>query len=61
MIVDPALGVSNTFDMVTNGEKFFQKYVYHLVTDWGSFVVNDVRVQDFNSSTEKYLTPHNAQ
>ena len=61
MIVDPALGVSNTFDMVTNGEKVFPKYVYHLVTDWGSFVVNDVRVQDFNSSTEKYLTPHNAQ
>lgn len=58
MIVDPELGVSNTFDMVSNsGERCFPKYVHHLLTDWGSFLVNDVRVEDYNSCVEKYLPP----
>lgn len=61
MMVDPELGVSNTSDMVANGNKNFPKYVYNLLTDWGSFVVNDIRVEDFNSCIEKYLPPHNAK
>jgi len=57
MVVEPQLGVSNTSDMATIGEELFPRYVHHLLTDWGSFVVNDVRVEDFNSSIEKYLPP----
>lgn len=62
MVLDPELGVSNTFDMVANDhEKCFPKYVYHLLTDWGSFLVNDVRVEDYNSSLEKYLPPRSLE
>ena len=62
MIVDPELGVSNTFDMVSNEEEdCFPKYVHHLLTDWGSFIVNDVRVEDYNSCVEKYLPPRNIE
>ena len=62
MVVDPELGVSNTFDMVANDEKgCFPKYVHHLLTDWGSFLVNDVRVEDYNSSIERYLPPRETQ
>ena len=62
MVVDPELGVSNTFDMVASDEnKCFPKHVHHLLTDWGSFVVNDVRVEDYNSSIEKYLPKRDTQ
>jgi hypothetical protein len=61
MVVDPELGVSNTYDMIATGKQEKPEYVYHLLTDWGSFVVDDVRVEDFNSCIEKYLPPHNAQ
>jgi hypothetical protein len=56
MVDDSVLGIKNTSDMEVDGEIIFPSYVYHLVTDTGSFVVNDVLVKDFNSSIENYLT-----
>lgn len=56
MVDDSVFGIKNTSDMEVDGEIIFPSYVYHLVTDTGSFVVNDVLVKDFNSSIENYLT-----
>ena len=57
MVVDPELGSINTSDITSIEKDIFPRYVYHLLTDNGSFVVNDICVGDFNSSIENYLFP----
>ena len=52
-IIEPNLG--NTFNMEGINLKK-EKYVYHLLTNTGSFVINGKRVGDYNTGIEKYLS-----
>ena len=56
MVIDPERGVINTSNINSTGNTIFPIDVYHLLTDTGSFIVNDVQVKDFNSSIEEYLS-----
>ncbi len=59
-IDDPKVGIHHTSNMEMNGRNECNtKYLYNILTDSGYFVVNGVRVQDFNASIENYLpSPH---
>ena len=37
------------------------KYLYHLLTDCGDFVVNGIRMGDYNSGIEKYISSDGAK
>lgn len=53
-IVDKHLGAIDTTKI--NGIKIKSpSYIYNLVTDMGTFYVNDIRFSDYNSTTDKYL------
>ena len=54
-IIEPNLG--NTFNI--NGTKLTkEKYVYHILTDTGMFCINGIKVGDYNTGIEKYLSDH---
>jgi len=59
-VKDPCLGNFNTFDL--NGKEINNtKYLYHLLTDRGNFVVNGIRIGDYNSGIEKYISSDGAK
>jgi hypothetical protein len=59
-IKDPSLGDFNTFDL--EGKEINKtKFLYHLLTDCGDFVVNGVRMGDYNSGIEKYISSDGAK
>jgi len=54
-IKDPGLGDFNTFDL--EGKEIDDtKYLYHLLTECGNFVANGIRITDYNSGVEKYIS-----
>ena len=54
-IIEPNLG--NTFNI--NGKKLpKEKYVYQILTDTGMFCINGIKVGDYNTGIEKYLSDH---
>tara|TARA_B100000902_G_scaffold397102_1_gene459902 strand:- start:2145 stop:3761 length:1617 start_codon:yes stop_codon:yes gene_type:complete len=57
---DPNLGLHNSSIATMDGQKVCDsKYLYNILTDSGNFVVNGIRVQDFNASIENYLPTSN--
>ena len=59
-INDDNLGVINAMDYVKTNPTFCkeiekEEYMYHLLTDTSFFVVNNIRVGDYNSGIDKYL------
>jgi hypothetical protein len=56
LITDPDLGTFNTHALVGK-EISGQEAFYHLVTDTGTFVVDGVRVGDYNTGLENHLNP----
>jgi|TARA_R110002073_G_scaffold4066_3_gene27262 hypothetical protein len=59
-VKDPSLGNFNTFDL--EGKEISNtKYLYHLLTDRGDFVVNGIRLGDYNSGIEKYISSDGAR
>lgn len=59
-INDDNLGVINAMDYVKTNPTFCkeiekEQYMYHLLTDTSFFVVNNIRVGDYNSGIDKYL------
>ena len=59
-IKDPSLGKFNTFDL--EGKEISDvKYLYHLLTNCGDFVVNGIRLGDYNSGIEKYISSDGAK
>jgi len=53
-IVDDNLGTIDT-TKITGIKIKSPKYIYNLVTNVGTFYVNDIRFCDYNSTTDKYL------
>jgi hypothetical protein len=54
-VKDPSLGNFNTFDL--DGKEIGgTKYLYHLLTDCGYLVANGIRIADYNSGVEKYIS-----
>ena len=54
-IKDPGLGDFNTFDL--EGKEIGNtKHLYHLLTECGNFVANGIRLGDYNSGVEKYIS-----
>tara|TARA_Y100000389_G_scaffold204545_1_gene257857 strand:- start:967 stop:2568 length:1602 start_codon:yes stop_codon:yes gene_type:complete len=49
------LGNINTFDLIPKNIKI-AKFAYHLLTNTGSYVINGIRIGDYNTSIEKYLS-----
>jgi hypothetical protein len=59
-INDDNLGVINAMDYIKTHQTFCkplpeEEYMYHLLTDTSFFVVNNIRVGDYNSGIDKYL------
>lgn len=54
LILDRDLGTINTHS-IDGTEMLGEKYLYHLVTDGGSFVTDSVRIGDYNTGLEQYL------
>ena len=52
-ICDHDLGMISTLDVY--GEKTKALYVYHLITDKGTFYVNGIKFYDYNYCIDKYL------
>lgn len=53
-IDDNNLGIINCMSM-RHGEKIKEDFLYHLLTDTSFFVVNNIRVNDYNSGIDAYL------
>lgn len=56
-ICDSDLGIISTLDCY--GEKIKSKYIYHLITDKRTFMVNGIKLYDYNSCLDKYLSDKN--
>ena len=59
-INDDNLGVINAMDYIKTNPTFCkeiekEEYMYHLLTDTSFFVVNNIKVGDYNSGIDKYL------
>jgi len=56
LIIDDDLGSINTH-VIDGLDVAKSRFLYHLVTDTGSFVVDGVRVGDYNTGLEQHLKP----
>lgn len=56
-ICDADLGIISTLDLY--GENIECDYVYHLITDKRTFIVNGVKYYDYNSCIDKFLETKN--
>lgn len=56
LILDRDLGTISTHS-IDGTEMQGERYLYHLVTDSGSFVADGVRVGDYNTGLEQHLKP----
>jgi len=56
LILDGDLGTISTHS-IDGTEMQGERYLYHLVTDVGSFVTDGVRVGDYNTGLEQHLKP----
>jgi hypothetical protein len=56
LILDGDLGTICTYS-IDGAEVQGERYLYHLVTDVGSFVTDGVRVGDYNTGLEQHLKP----
>ena len=54
LIKDSDLGIINTSDIEGIPIKK-PKYLYHLLTNMGSFIMNGVRIGDYNTGIEMHL------
>ena len=55
-IMDNDLGTINTFT-ISGTDICDEQYLYHLVTDTGKFVVDGIRIGDYNTGLEQHLKP----